>query len=114
MAGVDLAMAMPRALEANIREALAMLEEENKSMVDGPNEGLEGVTVYEIVDDERANRGREGVKSGKRHAVRPLMRGAGPQRAIYGNNHTVEWQKQKRGKETRGDDSEGGVGGPEC
>ena len=37
VAGVDLARAMPRALEANIREALAVLEEENKFMVDGPN-----------------------------------------------------------------------------
>ena len=60
VAGVDLARAMPRALEANIREALDRLEQENKVMVDGPNEGLEGVMVYEIVDDARASRGSLG------------------------------------------------------
>jgi hypothetical protein len=103
VAGVDLARAMPRALGANIREALDRLEQENKVMVDGPNEGLEGVMVYEIVDDAGDNREREGGKSGKRQAARPLLRGAGPQRAIYGDNYTVEWQKQKRGKESRGD-----------
>jgi hypothetical protein len=85
------------------REALDRLEQENKVMVDGPNEGLEGVMVYEIVDDAGDNREREGGKSGKRQAARPLLRGAGPQRAIYGDNYTVEWQKQKRGKESRGD-----------
>ena len=37
------------------REALDRLEQENKVMVDGPNEGLEGVMVYEIVDDAGAN-----------------------------------------------------------
>ena len=64
--------------------------------------------MYEIEANERVTRGKEGVKSGKRHAVRPLMRGAGPQRAIYGDNYTVEWGKQKRGKERRGDDGAGG------
>ena len=60
VAGVDLARAMPRALEANIREALDRLEQENKVMVDGPNEGLEGVMVYEIVDDACRRQPREG------------------------------------------------------
>jgi len=46
---------MPRALEANIREALARLEQENKFMVGGPKEGLERVMVYKIVDDARAH-----------------------------------------------------------
>ena len=36
------------------------------------------------------------------------MRSAGPQRATYGDNYTVEWGKQKRGKESRGDDNVGG------
>ena len=36
------------------REALDRLEQENKVMVDGPNEGLEGVMVYEIVDEPGA------------------------------------------------------------
>ena len=93
VAGVELARAMPRALETNIREALAVLEEENKFMVDGHNVGLEGVTVYEIEADERVNQGKGGGMSGKIHAVQPLMRGKGPQRAIYGDNYTVQWQK---------------------
>ena len=59
VAGVDLGRTMPRALEANIREALAVLEEENKFMVDGPNVGLDGVTVHEIEADERVTQGRE-------------------------------------------------------
>ena len=57
--------------------------------------------MYEIEANERVTRGKEGVKSGKRHAVRPLMRGAGPQRAIYGDNYTVEWGKQKNRRDGR-------------
>ena len=56
-----------------------MLEEDNKLMVDGPHEVLEGVTVYEIETDKRVTQGKGGGKSGKRHAVWPLKRGAGPQ-----------------------------------
>ena len=108
VAGVDLARAMPRALETNIREALAVLEEETELMVDGPNVGLDGVTVYDLKTATRVTPGKGGGRSGKRHAVRPLMRGAGSQRAIYGDNYTVEWGKQKRGKESRGDDNVGG------
>ena len=48
MAGEDLARAMPRALAASIRAAVNALEDDNKLMVDGPLEGLEGVRVYEI------------------------------------------------------------------
>ena len=48
MAGEDLARAMPRALTVNIRATLNALEEENILMVDGPQEGLDGVRVYEI------------------------------------------------------------------
>ena len=53
------------------REALDRLEQENKVMVDGPNEGLEGVMVYEIVDDAGANREREEVSQvkGKLHGL---------------------------------------------
>ena len=50
--GEDLVRAIPAALESNIREALAVLEEDSKLMVDGPNVGLEGVTVHEIVTNE--------------------------------------------------------------
>ena len=88
-----------------------MLEEDNKLMVDGPHEVLEGVTVYEIETETRVTQGKGGGKSGKRHAARPLMRGAGPQRAIYGENYTVEWGKQKRGKESRADNRVGEEGG---
>ena len=108
--GETLARAMPRALEINIREALGMLDEENKLMVDGPNLGLKGVTVYEIVTDEMVPQGEGGSKSGKRHAVRPLVR-RGPQRTIYGENCTVEWGKQKRGTVRRGTGSTEGEGG---
>ena len=59
--------------------------------------------VYEIVDEPGAIREREGGKSGKRQAARHLVRGTGRQTAVHGNNYTVEWEKQKRGKESRGD-----------
>ena len=88
VAGVELARAMPRALEANIRGTLDRLEQNNKVMVDGPNEGLEGVTVYEIVDEPGAVREREGGKTGKRHAARQLVRGTGRQTAVHGHNCT--------------------------
>ena len=65
MAGGDLAREMPRVPEANIRGTLDRLEQNNKVMVDGPNEGLEGVTVHEIVDEPGAVREREGGQTGK-------------------------------------------------
>ena len=77
MSGIDLARDMPRALEANIRGTLDRLEQNNKVMVDGPNEGLEGVMVYEIVDEPGAVQEREGGKPGKRQAARRLVRGTG-------------------------------------
>ena len=62
--GEDLARAIPAALETNIREALAALEEDNKLMVDGPNVGLEGVTAYEIVTGEVVPQGTKGEGAG--------------------------------------------------
>ena len=99
--GRELARAMPMALEACIRGTLDRLEHNNKVMVDGPNEGLEGVTVHEIVDEPGAVREREGGKTGKRHAAQQLVRGSGRQTAVHGHNCTVEWEQQKRGKDGR-------------
>ena len=67
-------------------------------MVDGPNLGLKGVTVYAIVNDGMVPQGEGGSKTGKRRARRPLVREEALQDATYGENYTVEWGKQKRGK----------------
>ena len=108
VSGIELARDMPRVLEADIRRTLDRLEQNNKVMVDGPNEGLEGVKVYEIVDEPGNVQEREGRKSGKRQVARRLVRGTGRQTAVHGTNYTVEWEKQKRGKEGRGEGEEGG------
>ena len=108
--GRELARAMPMALEACIRGTLDRLEHNNKVMVDGPNEGLEGVTVHEIVDEPGAVREKEGGKTGKRHAVRQLARGSGHQTAVHGHNCAVEWEQQKRGKNS-GREAGGGCAG---
>ena len=42
-----------------------MLEEDNKLMVDGPHEVLEGVTVYEIETDKRVTQGKGEVSQAK-------------------------------------------------
>ena len=108
--GGDLARAMPRVPEASIRGTLDRLEQNNKVMVDGPNEGLEGVTVHEIVDEPGAVREREGGQTGKRHAAQQLVRGSGRQTAVHGHNCTVEWAQQKRGKDGRGEAGGGCAG----
>ena len=69
VSGIELARGMPRVLEADIRRTLDRLEQNNKVMVDGPNEGLEGVKVYEIVDEPGNVQEREGRKSGKRQVA---------------------------------------------
>jgi hypothetical protein len=107
VSGIELARDMPRVLEADIRRTLDRLEQNNKVMVDGPNEGLEGVKVYEIVDEPGNVQEREGGKPGKRQVARRLVRGTGRQTAVHGTNYTVEWETQKRGKEGRGEVEEG-------
>ena len=66
-----------------------MLEEDNKLMVDGPHEVLEGVTVYEIETDKRVTQGKGGGKSGKKACCVALHEGCRtPQSNLWGQLHS--------------------------